>query len=276
MQPIRNWYGLFCVHFITRSPTLNWYHIEFRPFIFQRTSEVPRWVGRLSCSLSGTMLPALLDVVGSPPSAQTRYQMKKPSFIANSCPLARQQQYKAFSLPSAIATAADPVVFQPTEENQHPEGIEQWPSHVPAPRRCGFAPIRLIVTTLCRCLGAPDLNEYLGECESRANWRDHRSTAYTAAALRFFIIHTHRAYFCCNFIFVFLPNVHPTSGRASALHYCVFQSWYATTNCCVRDRLGVRHFSGQISERFWSIDCGSTIVSRDVLKWWKNDGCFSP
>ena len=69
-------------------------------------------------------------------------------------------------------------------------------------------------------------------------------TWHTAAALRIFIIH--KAYFFCNHI-----STYTLHAKNSELYIVVFSNHgtHATTHC-VRARLGVRHFSGQISGPF--------------------------
>ena len=120
--------------------------------------------------------------------------------------------------------------------------------------------LRLIVTTVCRYLGAPDPHyEYLGERSSRAHRRDYRCTA--AEALRFFCFHGH-IYFVTTF------QRTPCLRRSQCPKLLCFSTMVRMPPPihCVRARLGVRHLSGQISEPFWSTDCDSTIVSLDILK----------
>ena len=93
MKSIRNGYGLLCFLFIIRSPSLNWYHFEHRTFIYQRTSGISYHindieVGRLAClQLVGHYVACYAWLCGLGPSAQTRYQVNRSSFIAKSCPL---------------------------------------------------------------------------------------------------------------------------------------------------------------------------------------------
>ena len=87
--------------------------------------------------------------------------------------------------------------------------------------------LRLIVTTLGRYLGIPDLGVPRGGSEHHERMGEiYRFTLYTAAPLRLPVIH--RAYFFGNDLHL---NVHPTCGRASALHKFAFKKTFRIRIC---------------------------------------------
>ena len=125
----------------------------------------------------------------------------------------------------------------------------------------------LIVTTLGIYLGAPDPHyEYLGDHASRAHRRDRICTVYTAAVLRFFVMH--RAFFFAT-----------TSQRTPYMR----MSQCSTLLCfstmvrmpppirCVKARLRVRPFSGQF---FLTFLVDRFRVNNLILRYTKTDAFY--